>query len=125
MRELIVFEDEVTVSINDKFGGHISENLQKDNHNLQIDNLQIIRDGRSFLVSRSGVPCILGTLARGTQILYRKAEGERIGTLNSGSCAEKTGAPPLPHTLGETGLPINSGQVWPSRYNPLPPPPTP
>ena len=90
MRELIVFEDEVTVSINDKFGGHISENLQKDNHNLQIDNLQIIRDGRSFLVSRSGVPCILGTLARGTQILYRKAEGERIGTLNSCSCEEMT-----------------------------------
>ena len=55
-----------------------------------------------------------GTQERGTQKYS-------IGKLNLRSCAEMTGAPPSPYTR-ETGLSVSSGQVWPGRFNPLPPP---
>ena len=68
---------------------------------LGVQFLLLPRDGRAFLVSRSCAPGILGTQAcRIANFIQerRSPERERIGTLNSRSCAEITGHnAPLSH----------------------------
>ena len=78
---------------------------QSDATTFAFSSIIISRDGRAFLVSRSGVPGVLGTRER--KFCTGTRERERIGTLTSRSCVGKAGhnapSPPPPlHTLNET-----------------------
>ena len=78
-------------------------------------SIQDCRDGRAFLVSRSRVPDILGTRERGNTNVIQECGTQKDRKAKLAFLCRDDGSspPPLPHTLGEKRLPVNSGQVWP------------